>query len=181
MVDSALPSTARHVALTLSTFMSGNGVCWPSKKTIAAKCGFGSLRTVDRAVDQLEAAGLLAVSRSYGRSSNQYQALLTAHHERGSDHVNRALNDTQLRTWKPVTAHDVPGKARNANERSNPEYKKRQNCPICGPLNVTTTRRLIEHLEDVHWVEPSRARELATNSSATPEHSKMAQDEVACE
>jgi Helix-turn-helix domain len=104
--DSGMSSTTKLVGLVLSTYMSADGRCWPSKQTIADGCGLGSRRSVDRAVDNLERAGLLAISRSKGHSSNGYQAVLTAHEERGCDvstaqvtTSNRAIDNVQPRTW----------------------------------------------------------------------------------
>lgn len=75
--DSDVDSTARLVALVLSTYMSstGNGA-YPSKRTLADGCGLNSTRAVDQAINRLELAGLLAVHRSKGHNPNTYQALV---------------------------------------------------------------------------------------------------------
>jgi hypothetical protein len=73
--DSDLDATAKLVAYTLSTFMNGAGTCWPSKGLLAVRCG-RSVRTVDRAIERLEAAGFLVVGRTRGRTSNRYEAVL---------------------------------------------------------------------------------------------------------
>ncbi|MFN0154676.1 MAG: helix-turn-helix domain-containing protein [Gaiella sp.] len=145
--ESNLPSTARLVAYTLSTYMRGDGACFPSKETIADGCGLASRRPVDRAIDQLEAAGFLSVSRSRGRSSNRYQALLTAHEERGSDGGNRASRDSQPRTSDTATAYELPGKARNAYECPAPDRTDSEPDAPDWELNVASARRLKAHLE----------------------------------
>jgi hypothetical protein len=62
-----LKSTAKLVAFVISTYMNGSGVAWPGKSAIAAGGGLGSgKRSVDGAIDQLEAAGYLIVIRSKG-------------------------------------------------------------------------------------------------------------------
>jgi hypothetical protein len=76
--DSELDAKAKHVGLTLSTWMSSDGVCYPSRPTQAEACGY-SVRTIDRAIARLERAGLLVVSRGTGRgNSNQYAAVLNS-------------------------------------------------------------------------------------------------------
>jgi hypothetical protein len=71
--DSDLSSTAKLVALALSTRMNRYGGAWPSKDTIAGDTSLGR-RTVDAAIETLEREGYLSVSRSRGRSSNRYTA-----------------------------------------------------------------------------------------------------------
>jgi hypothetical protein len=73
--DSTLDPTARHVAHALSTWMNGHGACYPRRETIAAGTGY-SLRTIDRALAELETAGWLAIERGAGRRTNRYLALL---------------------------------------------------------------------------------------------------------
>jgi hypothetical protein len=55
--------------------MSGGGVCYPNRHTIATATGY-AVRTVERAVTRLERQGWLRVERGAGRASNQYTALL---------------------------------------------------------------------------------------------------------
>ena len=77
--DSGLDLRAKLVAHTISTYMNGAGDAYPSKATIARGASMG-VRTADRAIERLEAAGLLRVDRSGGRVSNTYrvpEALLT--------------------------------------------------------------------------------------------------------
>jgi DNA-binding GntR family transcriptional regulator len=73
--DSTLRPTARHVALTLDTWMDKNGHCFPERPTIADATGLG-LRTVDAALRTLEHEGFLRVQRSRGRHVNHYYATL---------------------------------------------------------------------------------------------------------
>jgi biotin operon repressor len=73
--DSELDATAKHVALTLDTYMDRRGIAWPSKPTLARDTGY-TVRAVDRAINRLEQAGLLVVARSRGRRSNLYSAAL---------------------------------------------------------------------------------------------------------
>jgi hypothetical protein len=90
--DSELKSTAKLVALVLSTRMNRHLVAYPSKETIATDCSL-SRRSVDAAVDVLEKAGYLQVSRSRGRSSNNYTG----------------TTPQELQGSRPPTVHDVPG------------------------------------------------------------------------
>jgi hypothetical protein len=71
--ESDVDPTARLVALVLDTFMDKRGFAWPSKEAIAQRAGL-SVRAVDGAIERLEAAGLLLVVHSRGRTSNRYQA-----------------------------------------------------------------------------------------------------------
>jgi hypothetical protein len=74
--DSGLDPTSRHVAHALSTWMDAQGFCYPGREKIAAGTGF-SVRTVERAVQRLEAGGWLRVERGTGHRSNRYHALLS--------------------------------------------------------------------------------------------------------
>jgi DNA-binding transcriptional MocR family regulator len=72
--DSGLPASTKLVGFVLDTYMSADGVAWPARRTLAADCGIG-LRTVDRAITHLRAAGLLTVRKGRGRGLvNFYQA-----------------------------------------------------------------------------------------------------------
>ena len=83
--DSGVDPTARLVAFVLSTYMARNGNgAYPSRRTIAKGAGIG-VRAVDAAINRLEAAGLLAIERSKGHTSNTYAA---AGIPRTKDHVN---------------------------------------------------------------------------------------------
>ena len=80
--DPRLSANARHVALTLATYMAADGVAWPSVATLARAIG-RSERTVERCVPELEATGHLAVERSVGRGNfNPYRALERASERR---------------------------------------------------------------------------------------------------
>lgn len=72
--DSDRSSSAKLVAHTLTTWMNGTGSCWPSMEEIARRTSL-STRTVARAIEELEAGGLLDVSRSKGRASHLYRTL----------------------------------------------------------------------------------------------------------
>jgi DNA-binding transcriptional regulator YhcF (GntR family) len=86
--DSDLPSTPKLVALVLSTYLNGRGYGFPSRRTLAQGASLGSgLRSVDRAIAELEREGFLDVERSRGRSSHRYYITLppTAHEMRRSE------------------------------------------------------------------------------------------------
>src|SRR5687767_9040866 len=73
--DSDLGSSAKLLALVLSTYMDTNGKCWPSKLTLSQNCSL-VLRAVDGALHRLEEAGFVEIDRSKGRRPNTYQGTL---------------------------------------------------------------------------------------------------------
>jgi hypothetical protein len=116
--DSNLPPSVRYVALTLATWMNGNGFARPAKQTILAGTGYTSLRTIDGAIDCLEHEGFLHVERSKGRLPNRYWARLpnsaasapleadaTAQEMQGLSTTNPAPDDAQPRTSQHSTPH----------------------------------------------------------------------------
>jgi Helix-turn-helix domain len=73
--ESDLDTAAKAVAYTLSTYMNGRAVAFPSKETLAAGASV-SKRAADRAVERLQLAGFLLVAKTKGRTSNRYAAAL---------------------------------------------------------------------------------------------------------
>jgi hypothetical protein len=73
--DSDLDPTAKHVALTLDTYMNRHGIAWPSRASLATGTG-RTVSTIDRALRRLEHTGFLVVARSRGKRSNLYSASL---------------------------------------------------------------------------------------------------------
>jgi hypothetical protein len=116
--DSELDRTAKLVAFVISTYLNGAGTAYPAKDTIARGAGLGSgRRSVDQAVDRIEQAGYLEVTRSKGRRSFFYRATLPnlaadatlnlagdATLEKGA---NVASDDSQRRTNEQPTSHGV--------------------------------------------------------------------------
>jgi DNA-binding transcriptional MocR family regulator len=88
--DSNLDPTAKHVALTLDTYMNSRGLAWPSRATLAEATGL-SVRTVERALKRVSQSGLIIVIRGRGRTSNLYRA-------------NLRSSDTDVATNGPVVA-----------------------------------------------------------------------------
>lgn len=95
IVDSDMPATHRHVALTLSLHMNERGSsCFPSQTTLSRETGL-SERTVRRALNGLEAAGFLVVEKvpaKGGHQRNTYTAV-----------DGRQLPDTVAGSVRPVT------------------------------------------------------------------------------
>ena len=104
--DSDLDSTAKLVAHTLSTYMNGAGVCWPSKSTLAQGAG-KSKRTVDGAIERLASAGFLTISQSRGRSSNGYTASNPTMHLIAGFGLNRAASDAQTCSDEHLTVQST--------------------------------------------------------------------------
>ena len=69
LCDSELNSTAKLVGLVLSTYADGQtgDSIYPARATIARACGF-DVRTVDHAIERLEIAGWVTVTRTGGRT-----------------------------------------------------------------------------------------------------------------
>jgi hypothetical protein len=75
--------------------MDVEGYCRPGRVTIAERCNVTD-RTLDKAVHDLEAAGLLRVKRGKGRQHvNEYQALLKG--ERRSRFAGEKANETPVK------------------------------------------------------------------------------------
>jgi hypothetical protein len=102
--DSELDSTAKLLGFVLSTWWDRNGRgAFPSKPTMAAASGL-SKRAVDGAVNRLETAGFIDVSRSRGRTSNRYSATLpTVQPPARLNGPNRASDDSQPCKSRPLT------------------------------------------------------------------------------
>jgi hypothetical protein len=76
LCDSELNSTAKLVGLVLSTYADGQtgDSIYPARATIARACGF-DVRTVDHAIERLEIAGGVTVTRTGGgthEATNHY-------------------------------------------------------------------------------------------------------------
>jgi hypothetical protein len=87
ITESGLPPTVRLVALALSLHMSERGdSCFPARQTLADETGL-SVRSVDKAIKQLEEAKYLVVDRpakTKGRGHmNTYRATVPSAREEG--------------------------------------------------------------------------------------------------
>lgn len=73
--DQDLTPTEKLVLLAIADHADGDGICWPGMRKVSEKTGFAR-RTVIRAVESLEASGLIVVERrrtGAGRqTSNRY-------------------------------------------------------------------------------------------------------------
>lgn len=115
LLDSDVDRTAVLVGLVLSTFANATGTCHPGKRRIAQDSRL-SKRAVDGAVDRLEAAGLVEVSRSRGHSQNGYQFILpTVQVAAPLTASNGAASDTQrCRSEHPTVQVAAPKSAESA-------------------------------------------------------------------
>jgi hypothetical protein len=94
VADSDLDSTAKVVAgLAIATHMDRNGYAYPGRQRIARRSSL-SIRTVDKAIRRVEAAGFLEVTRVSGGNSktNGYQACLP-----------ETANELRRREWDTAT------------------------------------------------------------------------------
>jgi DNA-binding transcriptional ArsR family regulator len=102
--DSNLDPTAKHVALTLDTYMNSRGLAWPARQTLAEGVGV-SVRTLDRALSRLSQSGFVIVMRGRGRRPNLYRA-------------NNPSSDTHVAPSGSVVATNATVVATNATRSS---------------------------------------------------------------
>jgi hypothetical protein len=138
--ESDLDTTAKAVAYTLSTYMNGRAVAFPSKETLAAGASV-SKRAADRAVERLQLAGFLLVAKTKGRTSNRYAAALptvsaptglTVSPPTPLGDANRVPGDTS--TLYLVTSNRVNSDTRSSSEieKEVGRHKLIDDCMKCG-------------------------------------------------
>ena len=122
--DSGLDRTCKLVAHTLSTYMNASGSAFPGKELLAKGASLNSPRTVDEAVNRLEAAGYITVLRSKGRRPNRYMAATpyavagsTPHSDAGSMNGNPASDHDQPRSAAHPTPHGGAPESEEQSER----------------------------------------------------------------
>jgi hypothetical protein len=140
--DSGLDRTAKLVAFVISTYMDSSGSAWPSKATIAAGSSLGAgRRAVDRAVDRLEASGLLVIKRSRGRVSFRYSATVPSSHpdatlfvrnlaHRNSEHRTNTAATSRVGTTE--SAESARSQRRDAALWIDAASLPEEDCEICG-------------------------------------------------
>jgi DNA-binding PadR family transcriptional regulator len=153
--DSELDATAKHVAMTLSTWMNGHGACYPSRHSIAAGCSI-SLSSVDRALRRLEEASWVEIEHTVGgkRRTNSYAAFLpqTASQVRRLEWERRqtrpqtasndALNGVTSDTRKRLKALESGGAADAASLREAASAPL-EDCPGCHRVRPLVAPRFI--------------------------------------
>jgi helix-turn-helix protein len=101
--DSELSTRAKVVGFVLSTYMNTLGEAFPSKTTLADGTS-QSVRTVDAAIAELEAARFLRITKSKGRVSWRYAATIpNPAAVAGLDEVEPGSLDAA--TWQRTTAN----------------------------------------------------------------------------
>src|SRR5262249_52952137 len=118
----------KAVAFVISTYMSTDGYCRPSRATIARGSTLSSVRTVDTAISELEDAGFLDVDHSRGRTTSTYKATLPTAHPRAP------LPDRQQRISRHPTAHVAAQKVVRTRDGRRPDGAPvfYDNCFTCG-------------------------------------------------
>jgi hypothetical protein len=139
--DSELDKTAKLVAFVLSTYMDAAGRAFPSKATLSLGASLGAgKRAVDKAIVRLEEAGLLQVTRSRGRRSFRYQAVLTSRARAGLNGANGcdvqdsnvAYPDFQRRTKRHSTSQTGATESGFEVERESGAVMNDIECKACG-------------------------------------------------
>lgn len=112
MLAARLSPAHRLVALALASFANGHsGECWPSAGEIAEVANV-AVRTVLRALPELEGAGLVAVDRRCGRGRRSvYRMTLPAHAPRNVVSL-AAVSAPSGKVAKPVDNRPVKGDKR---------------------------------------------------------------------
>lgn len=128
IVTSGLPSTRRHVALTLSIHMDQHGrSCYPSLRTIAAETGLGPTAVKD-SLNELDRAGYLIRHRGGGEGHpTHYEAAFpeeTGRHTTSlSDETGRSAAtpgvETGRETGRLTTPDRPPGGPEGSMNRDN--------------------------------------------------------------
>jgi hypothetical protein len=133
VADSNLGPSPKLVAFVLTTWMSGKGVCWPSKGLIAHRSSL-SERTVYTATRELEGHGFLSINWSRGHSSHTYTATMpnqatTAGSTRQMVHADLANDDTNPATvaWESSESCERAAAASRHRDARN----KKDVCPDC--------------------------------------------------
>lgn len=158
--DAEIDAAAASIAFVLYSYMDSEGKCYPSKETIAHDARF-TVRTADRAVNRLVAAGFLVVTRSVGGASNRYQAATpTPSPGTGSDDLKPRH---QVRGWEPSTPYaTTPNPVPDDSEPRTPR------CPTPSPGTG-----------EVEEGEEQRAVEAAEPTPATAKRSPLTEEERA--
>jgi DNA-binding transcriptional MocR family regulator len=119
--ESDLRSSARLVALVLSTHMDRNGgSCFPSLSTIARETALGR-STVKRALDALQEAGFIERVSGGPTTPNRYRA--------GRPGVNLPLGSLERRGRPTVGHEDVQEDVHNPSPRADARRKGRERAP----------------------------------------------------
>ena len=110
--EQKLAPSPKLVLMALADAADDLGECWPRLRTIASKC-CTSERTVQRALKDFEAAGLLAVTRRFtaeGRqTSNGYRLSLLTHPDKLSPSPSLRRGDSDMGVTGRVTELCHPG------------------------------------------------------------------------
>ncbi len=96
VLDTNLPPTETLLMLALSDYADENGVCWPSKETLARRSRV-SKRTVDKYINLLAENGWLKIEEHRGRKSNCYYL-----------NINKIYREGQVETCKPCRSEVQP-------------------------------------------------------------------------
>jgi DNA-binding transcriptional regulator YhcF (GntR family) len=100
-----LDATAKHVAMTLSTWMNGRGRSYPGRRSIADGCSV-SVKSVDRALKRLEDAGWVEVERTTGGKgrTNTYTATLP-----------QTASESRRSEWQTASSRTANGDSESSN------------------------------------------------------------------
>jgi hypothetical protein len=170
--DSGQRSSAKLVALVLSTYMKSNGCGFPGKETLADGASLGK-RTVDRAVSELEGNGFVRVERTHGRRSNRYIALIPNGAADAGSKDPQPCSGEEL-TMQPTTANRVVATPESVGKRNkesgntgfgegelgqaqlpSASTRTRSRCPVCA-IEKRDEDELRYHVRDVHGDEALR-------------------------
>lgn len=168
-----LRTRARMVTAALAIHLNADGEAWPSLDTLASMSGYRSLKPVRHAIEELEAAGVLAVRRGGGRKhTHRYKALLThtgtvpAEHRIDSSDATRTVDGSPER----VHAADEMGDSGDPNSK---ELQK--NSKPYSPSDQQEARKLIGVPEgrSIGSVIIERAKRKAAERAKAPRREQL--------
>lgn len=156
IVDSELPATVRHVALTLSLHMNERGgSAFPAIRTLGRETGRGT-STVTAALRTLEAAGWLLVERGGGRGHpNRYTATVPEPPDDGHVPAPKPPGDRNVPTVETFLSASINVPATGTEDVNRTE---RTNVLSCAPSGARQSDPVFDALAAVCGYSPDEAR-----------------------
>ena len=121
----------KALLLVLANYADEDGVCWPSQERLVQESGF-SARTIVRALQRLEARGLICRRKRGGDGTGRRTDIVTL----------ATCHNGNLPQWQPATVSELPATVSEL------------------PATVAPKPSLEPPIEPLEAAEPARARDL---------------------